>query len=110
MIVSILTRKVRVQDRSYWEAQLRAALPSIVAVLEAQAGFLSAQYLWGIENNGETAQITTWKSWDDCRRYVRGGGAAMVATLEEAVLPTAPYPEGTWVRKTFAVLDSGGDR
>jgi len=33
-------------------------------------------------------------------------GAAMVATIEEAAIPTAPYPDGAWVRNTFASTDA----
>ena len=30
-----------------------------------------------------------------------GGTAATVATIEESAVPTAPYPDGSWVRQTF---------
>lgn len=103
MIVSILTRKTRLTERSAWEASLAAVLPRIKAVLEAEPGFQSLQYLWGVEEPGQIAQITTWDSLEDCRRYVRHGGAAMVATIEDAAVPTAPHPDGSWVRRTYEV-------
>lgn len=103
MVVSILTRRTRLKDRAQWEAQLSKLLPRVKPVLEAEAGFVSVQYLWGTEENGEIAQITTWRTLDDCRRYVRQGGAATVATLEDAAMPTAPHPDGAWVRRTYEV-------
>jgi hypothetical protein len=104
MVVSILTRRTRLRDRAQWEAALRRVLPKITELLTAEPGFASVQYAWGAENDSEFAQITTWKTLDDCRGYVRGGGAAAVATMEDAVVPTAPHPDGAWVRKTFETL------
>jgi len=104
MVVSILTRRTRLRDRAQWEAALRKVLPKVTERLEAEHGFASVQYAWGAENDGEFAQITTWKTLGDCRGYVRGGGAAAVATIEDAAVPTAPHPDGAWVRKTFETL------
>lgn len=101
MVVSILTRKTRIRDRALWEAALGTVLPKITGLLGAESGFVSIQYAWGMEDDGEFAQITTWNTLDDCRSYVRGGGAATVATIEDAAVPTAPHPDGAWVRKTF---------
>jgi heme-degrading monooxygenase HmoA len=101
MIVSILTRKTRTKDRSQWEGQVKPVLPRIMEVLEAQPGFLQVEYLWALEDDGEVAQVTRWKTAEDCRRYVREGAAAMVATIEDAAVPTAPHPEGAWVRRTY---------
>jgi hypothetical protein len=105
MIVSVLTRKSRISEQAVWAAALEIAMPRILGVLEAQPGFVSVQYLWGVNELGLTAQITRWQSEEDCARYVRQGGAAMVATIEEAAIPTAPYPDGAWVRNTFASTD-----
>lgn len=104
MVISILTRKTRIKDRDLWEAALGKVLPKINGLLQGVAEFVSVQYAWGAEDNGEFAQITTWKTLDGCRAYVRGGGAATVATLEDAAVPTASHPDGAWVRKTFEAL------
>lgn len=103
MVISILLRKTRVQERAQWQSQLAAVLPKVRDILESAPGFVSIQYLWSPDAEGEMAQITTWQTLDDCRRYVRGGSAASVATIEDAALPTAPHPDGAWVRKTFEV-------
>jgi hypothetical protein len=101
MILSILTRKTRITDRGQWQAALQGVLPQLRAVLEGEPGFVSVEYLWSVDEPGLFAQITTWQSPGDCQRYVRGGGAATVATLEDAAVPTAPHPDGAWVRRTF---------
>ena|SRR2546426_5289419 len=101
MIVSILTRKTRLKDRSQWDLQLATALPQIKQTLEAETGFVSVRYLWSADEDRAFAQITTWQTLDDCHRYVRHGGAATVATVEEAAIPTAPHPNGAWVRRTY---------
>ncbi|MDO8614747.1 MAG: hypothetical protein Q7T33_03295 [Dehalococcoidia bacterium] len=103
MVISILVRKTRVKDRAGWESALQAVLPKVRQVVEAEPGFVSLQYLWSPDEEGAMAQITTWQSLDDCRRYVRGGAAATAATIEDAAIPTAPHPDGAWVRKNFEV-------
>ncbi len=105
MVVSILMRKTRIADRAKWDSALQAVLPKIRQVVEGQPGFVSMQYLWNAYEEGATAQITTWKSEEDCRRYVREGAAATVATLEEAAVPTALHPNGAWMRSTYEVVD-----
>lgn len=101
MIVSVLTRKTRINGRAEWESRLNSVLPRIKELLEGQPGFAGVQYMWGAEGDGEMAQITSWETLEDCRRYVRMGAAAMVATIEESALPTAPHPDGAWVRRTY---------
>lgn len=101
MIKSILIRKTRLADRPVWEGALETVLPKIREVLAAESGFVSIEYAWNVDEPGRFAQTTTWNTTDDCKRYVRGGGAATVATIEEAAVPTAPYPDGSWVRQTF---------
>ena len=105
MIVSIVLRKTRISDRAEWEKRLSGLLPRVKAALEAAEGFRSVQYSWGADGDGEMMQTTSWETLADCRRYVREGVAADVATMEDAVLPTAPHPKGAWVRKTFEVMD-----
>lgn len=104
MIVSILIRRTRIRDRAQWETALGTVLPRISELLAAQSGFAAVQYAWGVEDDGEFTQITTWQSLDDCRAYVRGGGAATVATIEDAAVPTAPHPDGAWLRRTFETI------
>jgi heme-degrading monooxygenase HmoA len=104
MIISVLTRKTRLNDRGEWQSRLKSVLPKINKVLDEEKGFVSVQYLWGTDEDGEMGQITTWETLEDCRRYVREGGAAMVATIEDAAMPTAPHPDGSWVRQTFEVV------
>jgi hypothetical protein len=105
MITSIVTRHTRITERAVWEAALGTVLPKIREVLEAAPGFVSVEYLWGTDERGYVAQITTWQGEDDCRRYVREGAAAMVATIEDAAAPTAAYPNGSWVRQTFSAVE-----
>lgn len=105
MVVSVLRRKSRIADRERWEAQLAGVLPKITAVLEKSPGFVSVQYAWDVNDEGVFAQITTWQSDDDCRRYVREGAAATIGTLEEAAIPTALHPYGKWLRQTYEVVE-----
>lgn len=107
MIISIVMRKASVRDRAQWQSRLDAALPQITEVLKGEPGFLAVQYLWGAEDDGLMAQVTRWQTLEDCRRYVREGGAATVALHEDRALPTAPYPDGAWVRRTFEVAAEG---
>lgn len=106
MVVSVLRRKTRLTERARWDAQLAAVLPKIKGVLAQSPGFVSVQYAWDLNEEGAFVQITTWESEEDCRRYVREGPAATVATIEEAALPTAPHPDGRWVRSTYEIVDS----
>jgi len=105
MVVSILTRKTGVKDREQWWSRLEGALPKITKVLEGEPGFIAVQYLWGAQGDGEMGQITRWETLADCLRYVREGGAATVALHEDRAIPTAPYPDGAWVRRTFEVVE-----
>ena len=107
MVISIVTRKTSVADRAQWWSRLEGALPKIRDVLKAEPGFVAVQYLWGVEDDGRMGQITRWQTLDDCRRYVREGGAATVAMYEDRAVPTAPYPDGAWVRQTFEVAEEG---
>ena len=105
MVISIVTRKTGVTGRGQWQARLEGALPNITEVLKGEPGFLAVQYLWGAEGDGGMGQITQWKTLEDCLRYVREGGAATVALYEDRAVPTASYPDGAWVRRTFEVVE-----
>ncbi len=107
MIISIVTRKTSVAERAQWQSRLDGVLPKITEALKSEAGFAGVQYLWGTEDDGVMGQITRWQTLDDCLRYVRDGGAATVAMLEDRAVPTAPYPDGAWVRRTFEVVEAG---
>lgn len=109
MVVSILVRKTVARTEEEWRQRLERGLPRIMEVLQRQPGFVSAQFGWGSEGDGRVVGITGWQTPEDARRYIRGGAAALVATIEDAVLPTAPYPDGTWVRHTFALHQGGVD-
>jgi hypothetical protein len=100
-VKSILVRKTRIGERPLWEGALEMVLPKIREVLASEEGFVSLEYAWNVDEPGRFAQITAWQTADDCKRYVREGGAATVATIEEAAVPTAPYPDGSWVRQNY---------
>jgi heme-degrading monooxygenase HmoA len=106
MVVSILTRKTRITDRSQYEGLVSTLTEKLSGLFEALPGFVSVQYLWGLSGEGEIAQITTWATADDCRRYVREGVAATVATIEDGIIPTAAHPNGAWVRRTYEAVGS----
>lgn len=106
MVISIVMRKTDVKEQAQWESRLAEALPKIKEVLQGERGFVSVQYLWGAEGDGEMAQITTWQTVDGCRRYVREGGAATVSAFEDRAVPTASHPDGAWVRRTYEIVDA----
>src|SRR5947208_17026783 len=93
MVVSILRRKSRLTDRARWQSQLNVVLAKITGILEKSAGFVSVRYAWDVNEDGAFAQITTWQSEDDWKRYVREGDAPTIATRERAAMPTARHPE-----------------
>ncbi len=105
MIISIVTRKTGLKDREQWRSRLDGVLPRITKVLIGEPGFIAVQYLWGAQGDGEMGQITRWETMEDCLRYVRDGGAATVALHEDRAVPTAPYPDGAWVRRTFEAVE-----
>ncbi len=105
MVISIVMRKSDVKERAQWESRLKGALPKILEVLRSERGFVSVQYLWGVENDGQMGQVTTWETLEDCHRYVREGGAATVGAYEDRAVPTASHPDGAWVRKTYEVVE-----
>jgi heme-degrading monooxygenase HmoA len=106
MVASVLRRKTRVTERARWESQLATVMPRIKSVLEKSTGFISVQYAWDVYSEGTFAQITSWRTEEDCQRYLREGAAATVATIEESALPTAPHPEGAWVRHTYEIVEA----
>ncbi len=97
MIVSRLTRKTAIADANEWDQRAARLLERIRPFLERQPGFAGIEVRRGV--GSELTEETRWQSMDDCRRYVRGGAAATVATMADAILPTAPYPDGAWLRE-----------
>ncbi len=98
MIVSILTRKTAIQDAEEWDKRAARMMERLRPHLERQPGFSGVDV--SRDDGGRLVEETRWQSEDDRRRYVRGGAAAMSATIADAILPTAPYPNGTWSRET----------
>ncbi len=97
MVVSILTRKMVIRDAEECDKRVARLLERLRPLLERQAGFEGVELQRG--DGGELTETTRWRSMEDCRRYVREGGAATAATISDAVLPTAPYPNGAWMRE-----------
>jgi heme-degrading monooxygenase HmoA len=98
VIVSVLSRKTAVIDRAEWDQRAARLLERLRPLLERQPGFLGIDLQAG--DGGALTETTRWQSLEDCQRYVRGGGAAMAATISDGFLPTAPYPNGAWLRET----------
>jgi len=99
MIVSRLSRKTAISDADEWDKRAGRLLERVRPFLERQPGFAGIEVRRG--DGGALVEETRWRSPEDCRRYVRGGAAATVATMADALLPTAPYPNGAWLRETI---------
>ena len=98
VVISKLTRKTAIADAEEWSKRAGRFLERARPFLERQPG------LAGIDlerDGGQLLETTRWQSMDDCRRYVRDGAAATVATMADAALPTAPYPNGAWTRENI---------
>ena len=98
MVISVLIRKTAIRDPEEWRKRADSLVERLRPLLERQPGFVDVAV--EAADDGSLRETTRWSSADDCRRYVREGGAAMVATIADALLPTAPYPNGAWVRET----------
>jgi hypothetical protein len=97
MIVSRLTRKTAISDAGEWDKRAARLLERVRPVLDRQPGFAGIDLR---REGGSLIEETRWQSMEDCRRYIREGCAATVATIADALLPTAPYPNGAWLRET----------
>jgi heme-degrading monooxygenase HmoA len=97
VVISTLTRKTAIADAEEWSKRAERYLQRVRPFLEQQPGFQGVDL---VREDGGLVETTRWQSMDDCRRYVRDGGAATVATMADAALPTAPYPNGAWVRES----------
>lgn len=99
MVTSILRRTTTVTSPEDWATRMAALEPRLRAVLDRQPGFVSHELrLEG--DGGRMVEETSFETADDCRAYLRNGAAAMCATLLDAALPTAAFPNGTWYRET----------
>lgn len=98
MIVSILRRRTAIVDAEEWDKRAARLLERLRLLLERQPGFAGIELVRG--ESGALIETTRWQSPEDCQRYVRTGPAAMAATLSDGFLPTAPYPNGAWLRET----------
>jgi heme-degrading monooxygenase HmoA len=102
MIRSTLTRKTTVTDADEFERWQAALSERLLPLLQRQPGFVSHEMRRDGDGGG-MAQIKVWQSADDCRAYLRNGAAAMAATMLDAFFPTAPFPDGNWVRENAEV-------
>lgn len=100
MVVSILMRRTAIADPEEWDKRAARLLERLRPFLERQPGFEGVDLVR--DDAGALTETTRWASEDDCRRYVREGAAAMAATISDGFLPTAPYPNGNWLRETRA--------
>lgn len=101
MIVSVLRRKTAIANPEEWDQRAARFLERVRPFLERQPGFAGIEVRRG--EGGQMTEETRWASLPDCRRYIRDGAAATVATIADALLPTAPYPNGAWRRETHEV-------
>jgi hypothetical protein len=99
MVTSTLRRMTTVRDADEWQKREQALLGRLLPYLQRQPGFVSHEVRREDEAGGMT-EVTRWQTMDDCRAYLRNGAAAMAATWLDAFFPTAPYPNGNWVRET----------
>ena len=100
-VTTTLRRITTITKAEDWEKRTSGLLARLEPYLRKQAGFVS-QALVREGEGGAMTQTTVWATDEDCARYIRGGAAAMAATWIDGFLPTAPYPNGSWVRETVA--------
>lgn len=96
MIVAVLSRKTAIRDAEQRQQRADALLGRLRPLLERQDGFVDVELASG--EDGALTETTRWHSWEAYHRYLREGLAATAATIADALLPTAPYPNGNWTR------------
>ncbi len=102
MVISIATRSTSLRSGAEWESRLARVMPRIEAILRAQPGFVSAEFRWGVHDDGQVSNITAWATDADALNYVRGGGAASVDALDQSVVPSTPDFRNAPRRFTFS--------
>ncbi len=98
MIRSTLSRNTTVSAADEFEKRQTALIERLLPLLQRQPGFVSHE-MRREGDGGGMVQVTAWQTADDCSTYLRNGAAAMAATMLDAFFPTAPFPNGTWVRQ-----------
>jgi hypothetical protein len=88
-----------VRDAEEFAKRQQALEGRIAPLMQQQPGFVSRE-MRREGDGGGMVEVTRWQTPEDCRNYLRNGGAAMAATILDAFFPTAPYPDGNWVRET----------
>ena len=99
MIVSTLRRTCVVTQPDEWEKRSGALLARMTPYLQQQQGFILHDLARDGEHGG-MIETTQWRSAADCTAYLRNGAAAMTATWLDAFFPTAPFPNGNWLRES----------
>jgi heme-degrading monooxygenase HmoA len=97
MFVATLKRTTVVAHAEEFEKRRGALLARLLPYLQRQPGFVAHE----LQRDGEAGgmiETTTWRSEADRRAFLREGAAAMAATWLDAFFPTAPYPNGNWIR------------
>jgi len=98
VVESTLKRMTVVRDADEFAKRQQALEARIGPLMQEQPGFVSRE-MRRDGDDGRMVEVTRWQTSDDCRNYLRNGGAAMAATYLDAFFPTAPYPNGNWVRE-----------
>jgi heme-degrading monooxygenase HmoA len=99
MVESTLRRISTVTDPAEFEKRREALAARLLPHLQRQPGFVSHDLQRDGDGGGQV-EVTVWRSAGDCRSYLRNGAAATAATWLDAFFPTAPFPNGNWVRET----------
>jgi hypothetical protein len=94
-----LRRQTTITKPEDWDKRVAGYTTRVLPYLQQQPGF-TAHTINRDGDTGAMTETTTWRTPDDCRNFIRGGPAATAATWLDAFLPTAPYPDGTWLRET----------
>ncbi len=100
MVESTLRRISTVTDPAEFEKRRTALAERLLPHLQRQPGFVAHELRLDGERGGQI-EVTSWRTAEDCRSYLRNGPAAMAATWLDAFFPTAPFPNGNWNRETI---------
>lgn len=98
MFIATLRRQTTITKAEEFDQRKTALLARLLPYLQQQPGFISHELVRD-DDAGAMVEVTRWATDNDRQRYLRGGAAAMAATWLDGYLPTAPYPNGTWLRE-----------